>query len=391
MAQMEQSIWRQELESMLQIDNKGWNVTLFQDQNSMSFILCSNCDAVCCDAVELGCSHDDIDIHSYCNNCLQQLIQNNQQLCPINSHSNPIIIPSRALRMQILKTLVSCPYENNGNSACQWKGTLNDLLTAHLKQCISKYDSSFAYRVKIKQLQHELQSLNNIINAQKKTINHQNIRINILEHENKVSKYIEIKEDNNKQICSSDKAPAFHIDHSVTDSLGITDYGKTLFFRGKYGLYSNYIYRSICGTCYKQNDKITMYLELFIPGYRENYSFGFVSNYFEQWKVKTRTNEGHIMDGFCVNGQGFIHYGGAFSAINTNYKKNELCPVYKNFLHEIKTNIIGISIDMNKKIGCIWNEAEKDGILIVNLPDTAKIMIGFGGTNKKSVTIKRYI
>ena len=65
---------------------------------------------VCHDAVELGCDHNDEDICQYCNNCLINLISNNNDKCPINNHINPIIVPNRATRRHILKLMVNCPY-----------------------------------------------------------------------------------------------------------------------------------------------------------------------------------------------------------------------------------------------------------------------------------------
>eukprot|EP01084_Bolivina_argentea_P065619 119605_1 len=86
--------------------------------------------------------------------------------CPINSHSDPKISPSRAIRRQVLKSKVYCPYSSqyksqnikpNDNNAqmmdtiggpidekegitfnykqnenkCNWNGTLNDLIKIH--------------------------------------------------------------------------------------------------------------------------------------------------------------------------------------------------------------------------------------------------------------------
>lgn len=58
----------------------------------MSTCLCANCNSVCCDAVELGCDHQDNEIFPYCNECLSELIKNSDGLCPIKKHTHPSII-----------------------------------------------------------------------------------------------------------------------------------------------------------------------------------------------------------------------------------------------------------------------------------------------------------
>eukprot|EP01084_Bolivina_argentea_P303108 523263_1 len=110
-----------EIMSLLKTDDKGFNTTLFVNKNNA--LLCESCNLVCCDAVELGCDHDDDDdICSYCNVCLKALIKNNNQNCPINNHKSPIIFPLRSVRRQIWKASVICPYSkqyiqmNNNNN-----------------------------------------------------------------------------------------------------------------------------------------------------------------------------------------------------------------------------------------------------------------------------------
>ncbi len=97
----------------LKIDGHGWNIALFQDVNKISNYLCRHCDAVCCDAVELGCDHDeDDDILLYCSVCLNELIKGNENKCMISGHENPPIDPARSIRRKILKANVICPYSN---------------------------------------------------------------------------------------------------------------------------------------------------------------------------------------------------------------------------------------------------------------------------------------
>eukprot|EP01083_Nonionella_stella_P062942 163637_1 len=50
---------RKHLISLLKVNDNGWNLSLFEDQNEVNTSLCGNCKEVCCDAVKLGCDHDD--------------------------------------------------------------------------------------------------------------------------------------------------------------------------------------------------------------------------------------------------------------------------------------------------------------------------------------------
>ncbi len=95
----------------LKIDGGGWNIALFEDTSKVSNCLCKHCSGVCCDAVELGCDHqDDDDIFLYCKVCLILLVKDNDNQCMISAHQNPPIDAVRSNRRQILKAIVACPY-----------------------------------------------------------------------------------------------------------------------------------------------------------------------------------------------------------------------------------------------------------------------------------------
>ena len=88
---------------MLKLNNKGWKPSLFTNGKTMKNSLCPICGGVCCAAVELGCDHNDNEIFSYCNDCLSSLIKTKHNgKCPLTNHTDPIIIPIRSLRRQIL-------------------------------------------------------------------------------------------------------------------------------------------------------------------------------------------------------------------------------------------------------------------------------------------------
>eukprot|EP01083_Nonionella_stella_P143330 445308_1 len=186
-----------ELASLLKInEHKGWEISLFEDQNKISEYICTNCTGICCNAVELGCDHDDADICSYCEQCLHQLITDNDSKCPINDHTDPHITPARSIRNRVLKAAVLCPYsmaykrkriylnkvpqlmdtmndEQEGSVAnqnalnvdikgCNWNGTLMDLLHHHLPGCVQQYDVSFHQKIQIRELKNENARLNHL-------------------------------------------------------------------------------------------------------------------------------------------------------------------------------------------------------------------------------------
>ena len=59
---MTQETIDEDIISTLKANNKGWNIQLFQDQNALQQSICHKCKSVCCDAVELGCDHNDDEI-----------------------------------------------------------------------------------------------------------------------------------------------------------------------------------------------------------------------------------------------------------------------------------------------------------------------------------------
>eukprot|EP01083_Nonionella_stella_P166339 555887_1 len=204
--------------ALLKVNDNGWNVSLFQNQNVVDTALCGNCKEVCRDAVELGCDHDDDDaIVLFCDSCLKDLISTNGNKCPINQHLDPILSPVRSARRQILKSAVLCPYSveykrRNKNvnidnevvmdtigcdqkegapvaaasddivDGCQWKGTLDALLKSdHLRECSLKYDATGIQKLQMEEMQHENQSLQQIIQQQKQTI--QSLQANVKDNQ----------------------------------------------------------------------------------------------------------------------------------------------------------------------------------------------------------------
>ena len=183
------------------MNDKGWNPAIFVNGNKMGAFLCEHCRSVCRDCSELGCNHDDDEIiHSYCLQCLESLVQQNGGKCPINQHSEPVIIPNRSNRGKILKATVYCPFsvsyksrvrakqnvngdvmdtlgdvdekegviEKDNKSGCEWCGTLKELIHSdHLEQCSLKYDPLLVANVIIAELKAENADLKQSVIAQK--------------------------------------------------------------------------------------------------------------------------------------------------------------------------------------------------------------------------------
>eukprot|EP01084_Bolivina_argentea_P016823 31423_1 len=175
---------------LLKVDDKGWRIGLFDNQIKITTYLCNHCNAVCCDAVELACDHEDIDIFAYCKKCLADLIDDNDGKCPINKHINPIVSAARSIRRQISEATVICPHScefQRQNSkhivvnehiidsivdegkegvllnpyveikGCQWKGSLTDLLNFdHLRKCIVQYNPTLELKLKLDAANHKI-------------------------------------------------------------------------------------------------------------------------------------------------------------------------------------------------------------------------------------------
>eukprot|EP01084_Bolivina_argentea_P020982 38978_1 len=154
----------EEFEGLLQVNGKGWNEKLFVSKVP-NICRCQSCKHICKDAVELGCDHDDAEIDAFCKQCLSDVLESNNNTCPINSlHVNPPVVSARTLRRQILNLKVHCPngdankqndvnfavfdtleekeggnmrYERNSDrKGCSWSGTLKELISNHIQNCI---------------------------------------------------------------------------------------------------------------------------------------------------------------------------------------------------------------------------------------------------------------
>ena len=115
--------------SLLKDEGNGWKPELFENQEAAKVALCEHCNAVCCNAVELGCDHDDdADICLYCNECLQRIIDENGGQCPIDSHDDPVIISNRSMRRQILKYDAVCPHSLSPKKGNKQRKSVHDAL-----------------------------------------------------------------------------------------------------------------------------------------------------------------------------------------------------------------------------------------------------------------------
>eukprot|EP01083_Nonionella_stella_P113534 334746_1 len=183
------------VQSVVKINNKGWNRSLFiASESQLSHLQCKSCAHICCEPVILNCPqhHDtseDVDQYAqmYCYQCLMQMIEDNNNKCIIQGHSNPIVFRIKQIKKIIRATTVHCPYslhmgdqqrhnnpdnhhvydtpddqdenkqhEGQSFNTCQWKGTLALLLTQHLPICIHKHDPMYVLNHQINALQHQV-------------------------------------------------------------------------------------------------------------------------------------------------------------------------------------------------------------------------------------------
>eukprot|EP01083_Nonionella_stella_P208330 756096_1 len=189
---MAASVLKDSTISLLKIDDKGWNIGLFINNNQT--YECKECHNICCDAVELSCDHDDDEIDLYCEVCLNEAISSNNNACPINKTHNPSIQSNRSIRRQIMKLQVHCPEsieyqnrnnadpnniicdtsdakegdyykQNNNDTRCHWSGTLNELISDHITKC-----EAAALDLNQKTIEHMEQTLNTLaLKMQKET------------------------------------------------------------------------------------------------------------------------------------------------------------------------------------------------------------------------------
>ena len=122
-----------EMLQMVKVDGRGWDSALFVNADKVSPYLCADCHQVCCGAVTLGCDHDEDKKLLYCNRCLAELIEQNSNMCIIDSHSDPYTLPHRTTRRRIGSLMIRCPFSRE--TACLWTGSLDSLIKNHLPHC----------------------------------------------------------------------------------------------------------------------------------------------------------------------------------------------------------------------------------------------------------------
>eukprot|EP01084_Bolivina_argentea_P109522 195788_1 len=472
MAQKQVNVVENEIISILKINGKGWNIKLFEDETKATTCLCASCDGVCCDAVELDCDHEDEDIYLYCKPCLSDLIKQNNNKCPINSHDNPAITSSRASRRQISKSLVICPYsskykskqnvlvnDNNQqivdtiggdekegiqyqnieiydndhkNIGCEWKGTLIDLINKHIIACSKIYNPSFTLNIRIKKLENENKILNDIINDKENElqakiliINQQNISINELkeqlegkctqvdeqnlllqdektttkllrEQNQKLQNTIQDQEAIIRALTTNNQSGTVDVKHEEKKNdetftnnkmrffTGLSDFkivdDKTIKFKGIWygtGIFCGFGY-SLDGYVCKEDAHFTAYFDISSKGHSFYYEFGFATRDLKEWLHAGKPLEHAIH----VDGNGGLRFSYEFSS-NNGLKTFGLIDT------SLKTNTIAYSVDMKKKIGCIWNDANKHKKITIKLPGPVFIIFGFGGNDAKILKLKK--
>eukprot|EP01084_Bolivina_argentea_P099549 178942_1 len=453
------------LSYLLKLNEKGWKIELFEDQNTIkSCLVCKGCSGVCREAVELGCDscdHDDADIYPFCTCCLATLIEEHGQKCPINAHSDPIICPNRSIRRQVLKATVYCPYSikfqqqlnyENRNSqiidtigsdekegaidnnviyeGCNWNGNIPELIANHLSDCVKQYDPVLTQSFTISKLQKENAQLKQIVQQQqneimalkmqnetiitKKTAEIQKLTkqnedlsselfalrtVNINQQplksrENVTGKKIaedvsELKqafsdlynlvnvvdqeEKEEKKLVDEPKLK-FHTNGSNALYFNVEDNGDTVHWKGGFnagGLI-------MVGNFLKNKQKTTIYFKIPTVGNADKYSFGFVTPKQTSWGNDRDPKHGRM-----------VRCDGLLEGSNKNFLKlsNKVPILYDKSLD---FNVIGMCLDMQQRIGCVWNKNNPDIKARLSIPAQERlvgIVVGFHGTDKKKATV----
>lgn len=192
------------LDKLLSSQSKGWKIDLFQKIEDD--YICVACHNVCKQAVALDCifeneadEHKDDEIQLYCEICLKQILSDNNNICPISNHSDPVprYTSNRLARRHILRALVFCPYsvqfqqhlkEGQSSSSapsinkpeiqnihdCQYIGNLGNLIEEHIHECIEKHFKNSKNSIIANQsTEHLLQILNEKYIAQENELKSQ--------------------------------------------------------------------------------------------------------------------------------------------------------------------------------------------------------------------------
>ena len=120
-----------------------WNAQLFVNKEVASKFTCQNCN----DVPKQKCAFNDDQGHIYCEFCMEQLINDN------NNNLNAINFTNSVLLDNLIGTLsIYCPHSrqakyeylindetkidnNNNDKYCKWNGKINDYLLNHMNKC----------------------------------------------------------------------------------------------------------------------------------------------------------------------------------------------------------------------------------------------------------------
>ena len=128
--------------------SKGYDISLFKDQQKAKEYQCALCHHVCRNAVELSCGDDTNGVSEdghdvlFCEQCLSDKLRSNGKQCPIKDrHQNVSFNPARNIRKQINNLTVCCrrrktegPSSSAIHRGCEWEGKISKL-SHHRKTC----------------------------------------------------------------------------------------------------------------------------------------------------------------------------------------------------------------------------------------------------------------
>ena len=130
----------------------------------------------------------------------------------------------------------------------------------------------------------------------------------------------------------------------------------------------------------KDDDVITIYLDIPKAGFHTRHVYGFATPKFKQF------NEYNPDNAAFVQAEGAYGVKNEFQDIND---RKELSKNRKGFgFKQGEKAEICISVNMKERIGCIWNSMHK---VVFSLPDEVRIILGFAGNDAKETRIRKVV
>ena len=136
------------------------------------------------------------------------------------------------------------------------------------------------------------------------------------------------------------------------------------------------------GRVCKQNDRFTAYFDITSESGTKAlyYQFGFATINCTSFSYRYW----NLSHSFCISGTGHLYFSDEFE-INKGLEGFALMDT------TLSINTIVFSVDMEEKIGSIWNDKDEHEKINIKLPGPVFMIFGFGGTSEKILKLKKII